>query len=217
MAPPRLNVASVGTELHGWIPIGSNGAGIAADAHAIARIPWVAFHAHLWPIALSFNDKGNQLAVSALGGASLDTEFFELGLAAGGMTFNVGPRPNGAFLLSTITRIGSVDGLAMTGFIELSAADRGVSAGSSTGVAWDFSGFRGNFQIPLGERVMMMIRGLGTLAGFGEGDVAIRYRFRGDGGRGSFYGTVGVGGYGVVFSGVAQAGPALSAGIEWRP
>jgi hypothetical protein len=217
MAPPRLNVFSVGSELHAWIPVGSGGAGVAADAHVTARIPWAAFHAHLWPLALSFNDRGNQIAVSALGGASLDTEFFELGLAAGGMTYNVGPRANSAFLLSTITRIGSVDGLAMTGFIELSAADRGLSTGTSTGVAWDFSGFRGNFQIPLGETVMMMVRGAGTLAGFGSGDLALRYRFRGTGGRGSLYGIVGAGGYGVVFAGVAQVGPAISVGMEWRP
>ncbi len=217
MAPPRRLGASLGSELHGFVPLGSVGMGVALEAHVAVRIPWVSVHAHLWPLATTFDNKGNLLATSAMGIVAIDTEYFEIGVGAGGMTFNPGPRPNSAFLLSTLTRVGTVDGLAFTAWLELFAADRGVSAGMPVGAASDFSGFRGVFQIPLSERIVMLVRGAGTVAGWGTGDLALRYRFRGEGGRGSLYGLVGVGGYGVVFAGNAQVGPSISVGVEWRP
>ena len=217
MAPPRQLGASAGAELHGFIAIGSAGAGIGADGHVVVRMPWVSVHADLWPLAMSFDNKGNQLAVSAMGLVAVDTDYFELGVGGGGMTYNEGPRPNSAFLLSTITRVGTVDGLSFTAWVELLAVDSGVSRGTPFGPAWDGSGFRGVFQIPLGESLLMLVRGAGTVAGWGSGDLALRHRFRGDGGRGSVYGLIGAGGYGTVFFGDAHLGPAISVGVEWRP
>jgi hypothetical protein len=218
MAPPRQLGFSAGAELHGFISVGNSGGGIGTDLHATVRIPWASFHAHMWPLAMAFDGKGNQLAISAFGIAALDTEYFELGLGAGGMSFNVGPRSNSGFLLTILTRIGAVDGLNMTTYVELDAADRAISRGMlAEGPSWDFAGFRGIFAIPLGERLGMLLRGAGSLAGFGSGDLALRYRFRGEGGRNTVYGLVGFGGYGTFFGGSTLAGPSLSAGVEWRP
>src|SRR6185436_12203661 len=104
MAPPRRLGFVAGGELHGFIAVSNGGGGIGMDAHLTVRVPWVAFHAHMWPLAMGFDNKGNQLAVSAFGVVSLDTDYFELGLGGGGMTYNVGPRSNSAFLLPTMLR-----------------------------------------------------------------------------------------------------------------
>lgn len=217
MAPQRRIGATIGGEVHGFIAVSNGGGGIGMDAHVTIRVPWAAFHAHMWPLAMGFDNKGNQLAVSAFGIVSLDTDFFELGIGGGGMTYNVGPRSNSAFELPILLRIGAADGLAFTSIVEVEANDPGVSLGMPTGPKWDFAAFRGIFAIPMGETIQLHLRGMGGVSGFASGDVALRYRFRGDGGRGSLYGLVSLGGYGTFFSGFALAGPALSVGVEWRP
>jgi len=236
IAPPRFeNVASLHAETALFVPLSTLGMGVMFNVDANYRFSFpLAVHGQLNPLGMGFADTRN--IVAATGGmvVSLDTRYFEVGLGPGGMTINKGVDPTkvcdaqgeplpctaaeAGFALSFFLRVGAVDGISATAQTEMVVIAREVR-----GDQWDFGGFRAIVEIPVAQRWLLLLRGGGSnVGGWVKGDIAIRYRGAGQGGRRSLFVIASAGGAGLFFSDRSllvweYGGPALGGGLEWRP
>jgi hypothetical protein len=186
---------------------------------------------------------------------SYDTDYFEVGLGAG-YSFSAHPDKRGFTFLQKI-RLGTVDGLHFTmwnSFIYQDHGDDywdwGSPAGGQVGqtctgyepeagaeFAWN--GFDAELGVPVSDRVALMFHGAYSQAGWGYGDVGIKTLAMGNGGPGSLFIPVSIGG-GVVldhrrsgtylacnpatnklesvqdYSDQAYGGPIISIGADYR-
>ena len=98
--------------------------------------------------------------------------------------------------------------------------------------SFQFAGFVGSLQIPVGETSWVLMRGGGGISGYGYGEMGVRTLLKGNGDRGSLFFTGTLGGVGVFETwdtvctqpdfqfgctkSVLYAGPMAGAGVEWR-
>jgi hypothetical protein len=171
------------------------------------------------------NDKPTVTPVSAFFKASYDLALFEVGFGVGMETvFDTpfGTEPGTGTLFVQQARIGAADGL------HVDAINHVVLFHSE----FEFSGFVGRLQIPVGQASWILMRGGGGSAGYAYGELGVRVLLNGNGDRGSTYFSGTFGGAGVfkkqtqscgsidfVFDcsqTVSYAGPMVGAGAEFR-
>ncbi len=163
--------------------------------------------------------------VSAFIKASYELPLFEVGFGVGVETVfdtEFGTEPGTGTLFVQQARIGAADGL------HLDAVNHVVLFHS----AFEFSGFVGRLQIPVGQASWLLMRGGGGTAGYGYGEFGVRVLLVGNGDRGSTYFTGTFGGAGVLkqtvqtcggpdfvwdcSETVSYVGPMVGAGAEFR-
>jgi hypothetical protein len=124
--------------------------------------------------------------------------------------------------LVQLLRIGAIDGL------HFSSRSKAVVFHSET----EFSSLELQGQIAVGSDAWLILRGGGGVEGYGYGEVALRNLLRGNGGPGSLFLEIGVGGAGLysefcafdavvstddeLCSDVEIGGPLIAVGGEWR-
>src|SRR5262249_18917334 len=121
---------------------------------------------------------------------SYDLQMFEVGLGVGAESIydtSVGTPSGTGTLLYQYARIGAQDGLNVEGKSHV------VLFHSS----FEFAGFVGGLQIPVGESSWVLMRGGGGPAGYGYGEMGVRVLLRGNGDRGSVFFTGTIGGVGI--------------------
>ena len=202
-------------QLTAMVPAGEGGFSLLAYADATYRasIP-LAIHAKCDPFAFVWADGGNVMAVSTLLVASVDTQNFELGFGSGGATVNeIRHASKGGLLLGQYLRLGPSDGLHV--LVETQVFMPRIERSRS----WEFAGLQFSFAIPVSSAFALVGHGGGSRAGYGKGELGLRYRAHGDGGRGSLYFSLLAGGAGLYFApgGLTYAGPAFGLGFEVRP
>jgi len=228
VAPPRLGgFWEVAFLARPFLAVSEFGGGFLLDATTGYRFE-SPFHlqAGLEPFAYGTGkDKPTLTPTAAFIKASLDLPMFEVGLGLGVETIydtTIGTRPGTGTLLLQHARIGALDGLNLEGKSDV------VLFHSS----FQFAGFVGTLQIPVGETSWVLMRGGGGIAGYGYGEMGVKVLLRGNGDRGSVFFTGTLGGAGVFetwdsvcsqpdFSfpctqSVVYAGPMAGAGAEWR-
>jgi hypothetical protein len=228
VAPPRVGgFWELGFLARPFLAVGKLGGGFLVDATAGYRFE-SPFHlvAGLEPFAYGTGrDAAALTPASVYVKGSYDLPMFEVGLGIGTETIydtTVGTPPGTGTLLLQHARIGALDGLNLEGKSHV------VLFHSS----FEFSGFVGTFQIPVGESSWVLMRGGGGIAGYGYGEMGVKVLLKGNGDRGSVFFTGTLGGVGVFetlgttcvqpdFSfpctkSVSYVGPMAGAGAEWR-
>lgn len=169
--------------------------------------------------------KPSIVPVTTFGKVSYDRELFEVGLGIGLQTVHItgfGAKAGSGTLFSQGARIGSRDGL------HFDARSDVVLFHSR----FEFAGFVGSGQIPVGQTSWLILEGGGGSAGYGYGEIGVRVLLKGNGDRGSVFFNGSVGGVGIFqeqelvcgsadftfpcFQTTSYAGPMLGAGAEWR-
>jgi hypothetical protein len=160
--------------------------------------------------------------------ALYDTDFFAVGLGAGGMIYppqQVDQYAPGAvmptrvtvgstafhFALAQAARLGNVDGLSTE--VRNTFVYRRSDGAAQAAFHWGSTDVHGN--IPLTRRLTLSAGGGGGDNGWGYGEIGVRAYFKGTGGAGTLIVPVslGIGGF---TRGDSNAGPLLSIGIEMR-
>jgi hypothetical protein len=163
--------------------------------------------------------------VTSFAKVSYDRELFEVGLGFGLQTVNItgfGAEAGTGTLFSQGARIGARDGL------HFDARSDVVLFHSR----FEFTGFVGSGQIPVGQTSWLILEGGGGSSGYGYGEIGVRVLLRGNGDRGSVFFNGSVGGVAIIqeqelvcggegftftcFETTTYAGPMLGAGAEWR-
>jgi hypothetical protein len=215
VAPPRRGrILSLAVGVAGWLPTSPLGVSVFVDLEAIYRFGFpLTIRAKLAPIGFAFAAFGNVFATSFAGLASVDLDYFEIGLGPGAMSLNTFEGPKTTFLLAPFLRIGSIDGLGIWLQGDISVIDHMPQA------EWQGAGLSGEIQIPVSDRWALRFRGGGSIAGWGRADGGVRWRVTGDGGRHTVYvsGWACLGGMFFTPSAITYLGPGLGAGLEWRP
>jgi len=226
-APPRAaGLYEVGLKVRPFAALDGLGAGVLTQG-------WVGYRfkselyvsAEIHPFAYG-DGEGTDAVVPVSGtlNAAYDRDIFSIGLGFGGQTvkatdFRV--EPGSGILIAQFLRLGARDGL------HLSLRSDIVLFHS----VFEFSGLVGAAQLPVGSGTWLVAEGGGGNAGFGYGELGVRALFRGNGGPGSLFFSVVVGGVTVfqqqqtlcggdfVFQcaeSVSYSGPMLGVGVEWR-
>ena len=169
--------------------------------------------------------KPSIVPVTSYAKLSYDRELFEVGLGIGLQTVHVtgfGAKAGSGTLFSQGARIGARDGL------HFDARSDVVLFHSR----FEFAGFVGSGQIPVGQTSWLILEGGGGSAGYAYGEFGVRVLLKGNGGPGSVFFNGSVGGIGIFqeqeltcggegftftcFDTTTYAGPMLGAGAEWR-
>lgn len=204
--------------------IGRLGGGLLAEASVGRRTALWHYGAALNPVGVGGDDQDGVTAPWAgyVFGA-FDSKSFSAGLGLGAQTVHDTVVEKGSGLgIVQLLRLGSVDGL------QLAARSSVVVFRSKT----EFATLDMQGQLAVSEAAWLLFRGGGGSVGYGFGEVALRSLTRGNGGPGSFFLEVAVGGSVVVeascrplTTAVNQvepctdqvvAGPMLGLGGEWR-
>ncbi len=190
---------------------------------------------HLWasvqPLGLATGKEGGMAPFVALLLASYDTRNFELGLGFGGQKMN---DPDG-FVDEDANAVGPGSGLTIAQFARMGDRD-----GLMVTIRSDIALFRSKFQLsnitvhgqlPLrGEQGLWVIAtGGGGYTGYALGEIGLRSRLKGDGGAGSVFLNVTIGGTSLFFQETRMlsdgtfdttspdySGPLLGVGADWR-
>jgi hypothetical protein len=177
-------IVIVGAGLRAMVPIGTLGVGGLFDVNASwhATIP-LALRARVRPAGGVTTSGGTNPYASGGGVAAgsldalFDARFFAVGLGFGFGTF-ANQNPYGFattdvsahFVVSQHLRIGTLDGLSLTGQTLLIALPRG----------FEFYGGEGMLQVPLRRGWQLQLRGGGSLAPHGYGELGMRIGIGGD-------------------------------------
>lgn len=216
--PPRLSGWSIAGEVRlfaglPWVSsLGGGGLQTVSSAEITYRFTApIAVRATLAHAALAFQSPSNLAAVDASAGASLDTQYFELGLALGVMSLNDGTYPHAspALTLEPRVRLGAVDG------VELVATMQEGWIRDRT----EFGGAFGVLSFPIANRWWWVVRGGASRDGFGYLDFGIRTLLRGNGDHGSLFAVFTTGACVTFFSPLDSTliGPGGGFGFELRP
>jgi hypothetical protein len=227
-APPRAEgLTEIGFRARPFVALDGLGGGLLTQA-------WVGyrFEAPLYVSAeinpFAYADGKQSEAVIPVAGTvnvAYDRDVFSIGLGFGGQTVKTtayGALPGSGVLLAQRLRLGTRDGL------HLDLRNDIVLFHSR----FEFSGLIGAGQIPVGSGVWLLLEGGGGQAGWGYGEIGVRTLLRGNGGPGSVFFAVVLGGVtvfeeqevqcgsgGFVFpciDSTTYGGPMLGAGGEWR-
>lgn len=238
VAPPRAaGITEVSLGAAAFLTVGDLGVGTLAGAGIAHRfdVPF-ALRAEAYPIALATGKRGAAGAFSGIALASIDTNFFEIGLGLGGAripkdvtsdAFAPGSAPvtsSGATVIApTYVRIGARDGLYLSVRTSIMVRREEFAFGSIDVVG----------QIPVAERWALVLRGEGGNMGSASGLAAMRYRITETRGAGAAF-VQGGAGYAYVEGdptcesrpslgrtytscySTSYSGPALAVSGEWR-
>lgn len=228
VAPPRAaGLWEVEFMARPFLALGEFGGGMLLDASVGYRFE-ADLHAEVAfrPFGYGTSEgKPSVVPVTTFAKLSYDRELFEVGLGLGVQTVHVtgfGAEPGSGTLFSQGARIGARDGL------HLDARSDVVLFHSR----FEFAGFVGSGQIPVGQTSWLILEGGGGSAGYAYGEIGVRVLLMGNGDRGSVFFNGSVGGVGIfqeqeLVCGSAEftfpcwqttsyAGPMLGAGAEWR-
>jgi hypothetical protein len=215
VAPPR--VAEVWElRLFGrpMFNLGEVGGGLLAEASIGRRSSMWHYGAALNPVGVGGDAKnGATLPWAGYVFGAFDSKAFSAGLGVGAQTVNFAQVETGSGLgVVQLLRLGSVDGL------HLGVRSSVVIFHSETEFATlDIQG-----QLAVGEAAWLLLRGGGGSVGYGYGEVALRSLMRGNGGPGSFFFEVSVGGSALIrdtcefCTTQVVGGPMVGLGGEWR-
>lgn len=231
---PRIGgMWEVNTMLRPFLALETLGGGVLMDLSVGYRLN---APVHLWaslqPLGLATGKDGGMTPFVALMLASYDTRNFELGLGFGGQKVN---NPGG-FTDVDANAVGPGTGITIAQFARMGDRD-----GLMITIRSDIVLFRSKFelsnvvvqgQLPLrGEQGLWVIAtGGGGTTGYALGEIGLRSRLKGDGGPGSVFLNVTIGGTSLFFeeaksdsSGVITevrspdySGPLLGIGADWR-
>lgn len=206
------------------LSLGAFGGGALAELEAGYRTQHFHVGARSGPIGVA---GASEAATVSTWGAHVygayDSWAFSAGLGVGAQSVNDtnGRSDKGAGLsLTQLLRLGAVDGLHLT------SRTHAVVFRSET----QFAGLEMQGQISVSREAWLILRGGGNDSGYGYGEVAIRNLLDGNGGRGSFFLEVSIGGAAIFqdycatgadafsfeCSTESVGGPLIGLGGEWR-
>ena len=227
-APPRAaGLYEVGLKVRPFAALDGLGAGVLTQG-------WVGYRfeselyvsAEIHPFAYA-DGEGTEAVVPVSGTVNVayDRDIFSIGMGFGGQTVK-----------STDFQVESGSGILIAQYLRLGARD-GLYLSLRSDIVlfhslFEFAGLVGAAQLPVGSGTWLVAEGGGGDAGFGYGELGVRALFRGNGGPGSLFFSVVVGGVTVfeerqalcggpdfVFQcdeRVSYGGPMLGVGVEWR-
>jgi hypothetical protein len=228
LTPPRpAGLWEVEFMARPFLALGELGGGFLLDASAGYRFESdlhveLAFRPFGWGTG---EGKPSITPVTSFAKVSYDRDLFEVGLGFGLQTVNItgfGSKAGTGTLFSQGARIGARDGL------HFDARSDVVLFHSR----FEFTGFVGSGQIPVGQTSWLILEGGGGSSGYGYGEIGVRVLLTGNGDRGSVFFNGSVGGVAIIqeqeltcggegftftcFETTTYAGPMLGAGAEWR-
>lgn len=238
VAPPRVGGVtelSLGGLL--FLTVGDLGVGGIGKAALVHRFgaPF-ALRADVAPFAFGTGKAGAVGVFTGTGTASVDTDFFEVGLGFGGTTLPNQPvvdyttgaqlatsNPTSSVVVSNYLRFGARDGLYVDGRTNIMVRDK----------SFEFGSLSIDMQIPVADRWGLVLHGSGGNMGTADGLLTMRYRITETRGPGAAF-VSGGGGFGIVegagkcapynygntvyysCSRPTYGGPALALSGEWR-
>lgn len=201
------------------------GAGAVLDASVGYRFRFpLHIEASLAPLAIGIATAKTVVPFAGLLSAMFDSRVFEIGLGVGAQTVNDPPfaiEHGSGLTIAQRVRIGARDGANLT------VSTYAVLFHSE----FHFSDVRASLQIPVAARAWLLAAGGGGLLGIEYGEVGMRFLLSGNGGAGSFFLSMTVGGVNVFekcsvldnidtfvpsCTATSYSGPMLGAGGEWR-
>jgi hypothetical protein len=240
LAPSRVgDVFELSLGASAFLTVGNLGVGGIGHGSFVRRFDApVALRAEVSPFAFGTGKGGSSAVATAVGMVSLDTAIFELGLGLGGAAVpgrvNYEDTASGTFgvrsvsdtttvVVPTFARFGARDGLSLAFRTNVTVRNEAFAFGSI-----DVLG-----QIPIADRWALLLHGGGGEMGWGQGDIAMRYRLTETRAAGAAYITGGAGYAFVEGSPTCQSvpsvsstytscnrpqfhGPALALAGEWR-
>lgn len=221
-SPPRLaGVWEVGFTARPFIVVDNFGVGASLEGRLGYRfdIP-LHLEALILPATIATGRNDGVGAFGAIGTASFDTRYFEIGLGVGAQTMNdpaFDLRAGTGTTVAQRLRIGAVDGGMLEAFTYIVLFHQ----------KFEFSELIVHGQLPVGERAWFVINAGGGSLGTGFGEIGVRLLVSGNGDVGSFFVTPTIGGIHVfrtrfcASSGfncgtVDYAGPHAGFGADWR-
>ena len=201
------------------------GAGAVLDASVGYRFRFpLHIEASLAPLAIGSASAGAVVPLAGLISAMFDSRYFEIGLGLGAQTVNDPPfalEHGSGMTIAQRLRIGARDGanVALSTYVALFHS------------RFHFSDLRISLQIPVSARTWLLAAGGGGLLGLEYGELGMRFLLSGNGGAGSFFLSLTVGGVHLFetcsaldnFDTVvpncrarSYTGPMIGAGGEWR-
>ena len=228
LSPPRAaGIWEVEFMARPFLALGEFGGGMLLDASVGYRFE-ADLHAEVAfrPFGYGTGEgKPSIIPVTTFAKLSYDRELFEVGLGLGLQTVHVtgfGAEAGSGTLFSQGARIGARDGL------HFDARSDVVLFHSR----FEFAGFVGSGQVPVGQTSWLILEGGGGSAGYAYGEIGVRVLLKGNGDRGSVFFNGSVGGVGIFqeqeltcgsaeftfpcWQTTSYAGPMLGAGAEWR-
>ena len=148
------------------------------------------------------------------------TDYFEIGLGAGGLLGNAGPcfqegpltapvcEVNSGFTINQQLRLGAIDGINIVWKSSIFSRPRSFVFGVG----------RGEINVPLTSHLGLFGAGGGGENGWAHGEFGVRTYLGGVGGRGTMVLSASLG-YAAIFDGPSReniAGPSVAFGLEWR-
>lgn len=205
--PPRMDgIWELGFMARPFIAVGSFGFGTVSDALISLRRPdHTRLQLLLAPAGVGYADEGNVLSVAGNVVASYDTQLFEIGLGVGWSAVNrqlltktadAASESGAGAIEAKIDRVES--GMSIVQLARLGATDGLQATVLNTFLLYEdtfhYGGTLGQLQLPVSRRSWLLVRGGGGTAGYGFGEVGLRWLARGNGDRGSLFLTVTAGG-----------------------
>ncbi len=209
--------------------LGEFGGGVLGELGAGYRSRYFHYGAQVTPFGIASADDQTVGTLAAFVFGAFDSKLFSAGIGLGGQTVNL-PEPGtdrgSGITLVQLLRIGAVDGL------HVASRTRAVVFRSQT----DFSSLELSGQLAISRDAWLILRGGGGNEGYGYGEIAVRSLLDGNGGAGSLFLEVSVGGAAIneefvednsTIPGIAQegdivrvdetvGGPIVGVGLEWR-
>jgi hypothetical protein len=221
-SPPRLpGLWEVGFMARPFLVVDNFGVGASLEGRLGYRFDApVHLEALILPATVATGRRDGVGAFGAVGTASFDTRYFEIGLGVGGQTMNdpaFDLRPGTGTTIAQRLRVGAVDGGMLEAFTYIVLFHQ----------KFEFSQLIVHGQLPVGERAWFVINGGGGSLGSGFGEIGVRLLISGNGDAGSFFVTPTVGGTHVFRTRfcssdgfncgmVDYAGPHAGFGADWR-
>lgn len=172
------------------------------------------------PFGVVINGQEKHYPGTFIAMAGYSTDYFEIGLGAGGLIGNVGPcgpnetgtgttcEVNNGFTINQSLRLGSLDGFHLAW----------SSSIFSRPTKFVFGVGRGEISIPLTSRLGLFAGGGGGENGWATGELGIKTSLGGAGAPGTVILRASLG-YSAIFDGPSRefvGGPAVAYGMEWR-
>lgn len=195
--------------------------GFLLDAHATWYVPgWpVAIDASVAPVGFSLGASESHFPIAFSVTAAYATDWFEIGLGAGGLRGNAGPcmvvsgpdptcEVNTGLTINQVLRLGAIDGINATWRSSIfSRPDRFV-----------FGVGRAEANFPLTRQLALFGGGGAGENGWSFGELGVRTYVGGLGARGTVILSASIG-YAAIFDGPSRetvGGPSVAFGAEWR-
>ncbi len=209
-APDRVTgVWELRAILRPMLNLGSFGGGLLGEVSAASRSEHFHYGVQTAPFGIAGSDDAGVATASAFIFGAFDSKVFSAGIGLGGQTVNkpeFGTDKGTGMSLVQLLRIGAVDGL------HLMSRTRAVVFRSRT----EFSSLELQGQLSVARDSWLILRGGGGIEGYGYGEVAVRNLLRGNGGPGSVFLELSVGGASIFQDYVESNSPIVPAGSQPR-